>query len=83
MKAVQNVVTVVLEAQVLNMKKELIDTFITAGIAYYLGGDWQEVFRRTRNKSIGSLHRTCDKWATKMKDKDLKEALDTYFGEYE
>lgn len=59
-------------------KETLIDTFVTAGIAYYLGGDWQNVFRISRNRSAGKLYRVCGYWC-KKKDKDFEKALNIFF----
>ncbi len=50
-------------------KKELISVFVSAGIAYYLKGDWREAFRRS------STHK---RWASKTNN-DFKLALDNFY----
>ena len=52
-----------------NAKKELVNTFIDAGIAFYLDGDWRNVF---------SLSKTHKHWGNKT-DKEFQKALNIFF----
>jgi len=52
-----------------NAKKELVNTFIDAGIAFYLDGDWRNVF---------SLSKTHNHWGNKT-DKEFQKALNIFF----
>lgn len=53
-------------------KKELISVFVSAGIAYYLKGDWRAAFK---------LSKTHKRWASKT-NKEFELALDNFFKVY-
>lgn len=52
-------------------KKHAIDTFITAGIAFYLKGDWRGIFARCKIPEY-------QRWKSKEKT-DMQRALDIFF----
>lgn len=63
-------------------KKELINIFMDAGIAFYLDGDWKNPFRLKSKTSIGKLHKITKLWTLNSKE-DFQQALDNFFKHYE
>ena len=62
-------------------KLEFIDAFNTAAIAYYLKGDWRNVFKHYAQFEKGQLKRRYLYWSTET-DAHFERVLEIFYNEH-